>query len=120
GAGADERLATGDIRMAQLKELREKLKTDEEALAKVIDAKGKDEPVAYPNTAYFLPIMYLFLGQKVEKLARQSEAVPSGSLDIRKEFKSSLAEDTRHAKDDGGRALSRFQIMIKHDVLGEL
>ncbi len=58
--------------------------------------------------------------KKVEKLARQSEAVPSGSLDIRKEFKSSLAEDTRHAKDDGGRALSRFQIMIKHDVLGEL
>ena len=40
----------------------------EEALAKAIEEKGKDEKVEYPNTAYYLPIMYLFLGQKVEKL----------------------------------------------------
>jgi len=40
----------------------------EEDLAKAIEAKGKDAEVAYPNTAYYLPIMYLFLGQKVEKL----------------------------------------------------
>lgn len=45
------------------------------ALAEAIEAKGKDEPVAYPNTAYYLPIMYLFLGQKVEKLGDLSESM---------------------------------------------
>ena len=37
-------------------------------LARAIGEKGKDCKVEYPNTAYYLPIMYLFLGQKVEKL----------------------------------------------------
>ena len=47
----------------------------EQALAKAIEAKGKDAEVAYPNTAYFLPIMYLFLGQKVEKLGDLEESL---------------------------------------------
>ena len=47
----------------------------EEDLAKAIEAKGKDGPVAYPNTAYYLPIMYLFLGQKVEKLGDLQESL---------------------------------------------
>ena len=47
----------------------------EEALAKAIEEKGKDAAVVYPNTAYFLPIMYLFLGQKVEKLGDLEESL---------------------------------------------
>ena len=47
----------------------------EVALQAVIDAKGKDEPVAYPNTAYYLPIMYLFLGQKVQKVGDLEESL---------------------------------------------
>ncbi len=47
----------------------------EEALAKAIEAHGNDAPVAYPNTAYYLPIMYLFLGQKVEKLGDLTESL---------------------------------------------
>jgi len=47
----------------------------EEALAKAIEDKGKESPVAYPNTAYYLPIMYLFLGQKVEKLGDLEESL---------------------------------------------
>ncbi|KPJ88871.1 MAG: bifunctional acetyl-CoA decarbonylase/synthase complex subunit alpha/beta [Spirochaetes bacterium DG_61] len=47
----------------------------EEALAKAIEEKGKDTPVAYPNTAYFLPIMLLFLGQKVQKLGDLQESL---------------------------------------------
>ncbi|KPJ88812.1 MAG: bifunctional acetyl-CoA decarbonylase/synthase complex subunit alpha/beta [Spirochaetes bacterium DG_61] len=47
----------------------------EEALAKAIEQKGKDTPVAYPNTAYFLPIMLLFLGQKVQKLGDLEESM---------------------------------------------
>ena len=47
----------------------------EEGLAKAIEAKGKDEPAVYPNTAYYLPIMYLFLGQKVEKLGDLEESL---------------------------------------------
>ncbi len=57
--------------------------------------------------------------KKVEELARQSEAVPPGSLDIRKEFKAALAEDLRHAKDDHGRLLSRFEVAGKmSDMVG--
>ena len=40
----------------------------EESLKKAIEAKGKEAPLAYPNTAYYLPVILLFLGQKVEKL----------------------------------------------------
>ena len=47
----------------------------EEDLARAIEAKGKDGPAAYPNTAYYLPIMYLFLGQKVEKLGDLEESL---------------------------------------------
>jgi len=62
----------------------------EEALAKAIEEKGKDQKVEYPNTAYYLPIMYLFLGQKVEKLGDLEQSlqearsllrpVPTGEL----------------------------------------
>ncbi len=47
----------------------------DEDLAKAIEAKGKDAEVAYPNTAYYLPIMYLFLGQKVQKLGDLEESM---------------------------------------------
>ena len=47
----------------------------EEALAKAIEEKGKDARVEYPNTAYYLPIMYLFLGQKVQKLGDLVESL---------------------------------------------
>jgi len=47
----------------------------EEALAAAIKEKGKDGKVEYPNTAYYLPIMYLFLGQKVEKLGDLDESL---------------------------------------------
>jgi len=50
-------------------------KQAEESLAKAIKDKGKDHPVAYPNTAYYLPIMLLFLGQKVEKLGDLEESM---------------------------------------------
>jgi acetyl-CoA synthase len=44
-------------------------------LAKAIEAKGKDCKVEYPDTAYFLPIMYLFLGQKVQTLGDLEESM---------------------------------------------
>jgi acetyl-CoA synthase len=47
----------------------------EEDLQKTIKAKGKDAQVAYPNTAYYLPIMLLFLGQKVQKLGDLEESL---------------------------------------------
>jgi acetyl-CoA synthase len=47
----------------------------EEDLQKMIEKKGKDVPVAYPNTAYYLPIMLLFLGQKVQKLGDLEESL---------------------------------------------
>ncbi len=50
-------------------------KQAEESLAKAIETKGKDAPAAYPNTAYYLPIMLLFLGQKVEKIGDLEESL---------------------------------------------
>jgi len=44
-------------------------------LAKAIELKGKDAKLEYPNTAYYLPIMYLFLGQKVEKIGDLVESL---------------------------------------------
>ncbi|MBF0430711.1 MAG: CO dehydrogenase/CO-methylating acetyl-CoA synthase complex subunit beta [Fibrobacteria bacterium] len=51
------------------------VKRAEEDLAKAIEAKGKDAKVEYPNTAYYLPIMLLFLGQKVETLGDLEESL---------------------------------------------
>ena len=47
----------------------------EQQLAAAIEKYGKDTPVAYPSTAYYLPIMLLFLGQKVEKLGDLEESL---------------------------------------------
>ena len=47
----------------------------EKELAKTIKEKGKDHPAAYPDTAYFLPIILLFLGQKVQKLGDLEESL---------------------------------------------
>ena len=40
----------------------------EEALQGALERLGPDAPVAFTNTAYFLPVIYAFTGQKVEKL----------------------------------------------------
>ncbi len=37
-------------------------------LARAIAAFGADKPVSFPDTAYYLPIIYSFTGRKVEKL----------------------------------------------------
>ncbi|MFO7899650.1 MAG: CO dehydrogenase/CO-methylating acetyl-CoA synthase complex subunit beta, partial [Planctomycetota bacterium] len=47
----------------------------EEDLARQIDEKGKDARVEYPNTAYYLPIMLLFLGQEVKTLGDLEESL---------------------------------------------
>lgn len=50
-------------------------KQAEAALAETIAKHGKDAKIEYPNTAYYLPIMLLFLGQKVEKLGDLQESL---------------------------------------------
>ena len=47
----------------------------EEMIQKAIEIKGKDAPVAYPDTAYYLPIMLLFLGQKVQRVGDLEESL---------------------------------------------
>ncbi len=41
----------------------------EEILAKAVAAKGESCAVAFPNTAYYLPVIYAFTGEKMETLA---------------------------------------------------
>jgi acetyl-CoA synthase len=43
-------------------------KQAEEILGRTIKEKGKDCPVAFPNTGYYIPIIYSMTGQAVEKL----------------------------------------------------
>ena len=40
----------------------------EEALDKAIHDKGADHAVAFPNTAYFFPVIYSFTGEKIRAL----------------------------------------------------
>ena len=63
------------IASAAIRGAHEMVARAEGVLAKSIEAKGKDAPIAYPNTAYYLPIMLLFLGQKVQKLGDLEESL---------------------------------------------
>ncbi|MEW5815022.1 MAG: acetyl-CoA decarbonylase/synthase complex subunit alpha/beta [Spirochaetota bacterium] len=63
-------IATAAIRGAH-----QLVKQADEALQKALAEKGKDTPAAYPNTAYYLPIMMLFLGQKVTRLGDLEESL---------------------------------------------
>ena len=40
----------------------------EAAVADAIERLGPDAPVAFTNTAYYLPVIYAFTGRKIEKL----------------------------------------------------
>ncbi len=44
-------------------------KQAEQMLAKAIEQKGKDCKVEFPNTGYYIPIIYSMTGRAVEKLA---------------------------------------------------
>jgi len=46
----------------------------EEKWQQAMDKWGANEPVGFPNTAYYLPVIYGILGEKVEKL-RNNETV---------------------------------------------
>lgn len=41
----------------------------EGTLGRAMEQYGADQPLAFPNTAYYLPVIYSILGVKVEKLA---------------------------------------------------
>ncbi len=41
----------------------------EAMLDRAIKAKGESSPVAFPSTAYYLPVIYSFTGEKMEKLS---------------------------------------------------
>jgi acetyl-CoA synthase len=41
----------------------------ETMLDKAVKAKGESSPVAFPSTAYYLPVIYSFTGEKMEKLS---------------------------------------------------
>ncbi|MFA6568552.1 MAG: acetyl-CoA decarbonylase/synthase complex subunit alpha/beta [Victivallales bacterium] len=41
----------------------------EAVLDKAVKAKGESNPVAFPSTAYYLPVIYSFTGEKMEKLS---------------------------------------------------
>ena len=50
-------------------------KQAQEILARAIKEKGKDCHVEFPNTGYYIPIIYSMIGQAVEKLADFKEVM---------------------------------------------
>jgi acetyl-CoA synthase len=56
------------IAKAAIRGAHEMVARAETALAEAIEKHGKEAKVEYPNTAYFLPILLLFLGQKAQQL----------------------------------------------------
>ena len=40
----------------------------DEAVANAIKEKGPDQPIGFPSTTYYLPIIYSFTGKKMETL----------------------------------------------------
>lgn len=49
----------------------------------------------------------------VREIERLQNGVPRGSLDIRTQFKESLADDLRHACDESGKELSRADVAAR-------
>jgi acetyl-CoA synthase len=63
------------IAAAAIRGAHEMVKRAEGVLAQAIEEYGKEMKVEYPDTAYYLPIMLLFLGQKVQKLGDLEESL---------------------------------------------
>ena len=42
---------------------------------KAMDKYGPNQPIGFPNTAYYLPIIYSILGVKVEKLGDAEQVI---------------------------------------------
>jgi acetyl-CoA synthase len=57
-------IATSAIRGA-----RETVNLAEQKIKEAIDSKGPNQEVAFPNTAYFLPIIYGLTGEKIAKVS---------------------------------------------------
>jgi len=51
------------------------VKEAEEKLNKLIEEKGEKQEVSFPNTAYYLPVIFSLLGIKVETLADAKKAL---------------------------------------------
>lgn len=52
----------------------------ESILDQAIQSKGVDTPVAFPNTAYYLPIIYSFSGEKVETLGDMRQVLKQSKI----------------------------------------
>lgn len=57
------------IATSAIKGAHETVNLAEAKIKEAIDAKGPNEAVAFPNTGYFLPVIYALTGEKVEKVS---------------------------------------------------
>ncbi len=63
------------IATAAIQGARDIVSKAEAKLKEAIDAKGPNEPVAFPNTGYYLPVIYGFTGRKVTKLSEMEPVI---------------------------------------------
>ncbi|GAH77649.1 unnamed protein product, partial [marine sediment metagenome] len=63
------------IASAAIRGAHKMVKQAEDILSRAIKQKGKDCPVAFPNTGYYIPIIYSITGRAVEKLSDFEEVM---------------------------------------------
>ncbi len=66
-----------------------------EILAKAIEEKGKDCKVEFPNTGYYIPIIYSMTGRAVETLADIEKKRDALGINVEKERKLYDMEERR-------------------------
>jgi acetyl-CoA synthase len=64
-----------DIIVSAIKGATAAVQLASELVNESIEKLGPETPVSFPNTAYYLPIIYGFTGQKVEKLSDLTSAI---------------------------------------------
>ena len=57
------------IASAAIRGAHEIVKQAEDILSRAVEEKGKDCPIEFPNTGYYIPIIYSMTGRAVQNLA---------------------------------------------------
>ena len=63
------------IASAAIRGAYKRAKQAEDILTRAVKEKGEDCPVEFPNTGYYMPIIYSMTGKAVEKLADFEEVM---------------------------------------------
>ena len=82
------------------------LKSTEDLYQQILDEKGEQAPVGFPDTAYYLPLAYGFLGEKAAYISDLSRILVRSGPGISGTSKSRLTSSLLSLCDRGPRLIS--------------